>query len=97
MGDTRTSSNGYQYTRTATGWKLSHRLVVERELGIEIRPNERVRFVDGDRTNLSPKNLVVYEVKIKTNNRKVAELEAKRDDLDAEIAELRELDPSAEA
>ncbi len=93
MGDTRTSRNGYQYTRTETGWKLSHRLVVERELGIEIGPNERVRFVDGDRTNLSPENLDVYKVKEKTNSRKVAELEAKKDDLEAEIEELRELDP----
>ncbi len=93
MGDTRTSRNGYQYTRTETGWKLSHRLIVERELGIEIGANERVRFADGDRTNLSPENLVVYEIKNKTNDRKVADLEAKRDDLEAEIEQLRELDP----
>ena len=93
MGDTRTSRNGYQYTRTETGWQLSHRLVVERELGIEIGANERVRFVDGDRSNLSPKNLVVYEVKEKTNDKRIAELEAKVDDLEAEIELLRELDP----
>ncbi len=93
MGDTRTSRNGYQYTRTEIGWELSHRLVVERELGIKIRPNERVRFSDGDRTNLSPENLVVYEVKAKTNDKRIAELEAKRDEIDAQIEELRELDP----
>jgi hypothetical protein len=32
-------------------------------------------------------------VKTKTNGRKIAELEAKRDDIDAEIEMLRELDP----
>lgn len=93
MGDKRTSRNGYEYTRTERGWELSHRIIARQELGREIGSNERVRFVDGDRTNLSPENLAVYEVKTKTNGRKIAELEAKRDDIDAEIEMLRELDP----
>ncbi len=93
MGDRRTSRNGYEYTRTERGWELSHRLIAERKLGHTIGPSERVRFIDGDRTNLSSDNLEVYEVKAKTNDRKIAELEAKVDDLEAEIELLRELDP----
>ena len=93
MGDTRTSRNGYQYTRTETRWELSHRLVAERKLGHTIGADERVRFIDGDRTNLSPDNLEVHKVKAKTNDKRIAELEAKVEDIEAEIEELRELDP----
>ena len=91
MGDTRTSRNGYEYTRTTTGWELSHRLVAKREMGRPISDDERVRFIDGDRTNLSPENLDVYKVKEKTAARRIAELEAKRDEIDAELEELNDV------
>jgi hypothetical protein len=65
IGDTRVSLNGYHYTRTETGWQLTHRLVAEEKLGRPLRENERIRFVDNDRTNLDSDNIVVYVTKTK--------------------------------
>lgn len=67
-GDTRVSLNGYHYTRTATKWTLTHRLIAEFKLGRPLKDIERVRFIDNDRTNLDPDNIVVYEKRQRTLN-----------------------------
>jgi hypothetical protein len=87
-GDTRTSPNGYHYTRTANKWELTHRLVAELTLGRPLRDNERCTFKDGDRTNLAPDNIVVSEKKTKSNASRRAQLEAKIEALQAELDAL---------
>lgn len=87
-GDTRWSPNGYHYTRTKTKWELTHKLIAEETLGRPLRDNERIRYKDGDRRNLSPENIAVYTVKERSGEAKLAALKAKRDDLDAQIREL---------
>jgi hypothetical protein len=88
-GATRWSANGYHYTKTEEGWKLTHRLVVEREvLGRSLKDDERVRFEDGDRNNLDPKNLAVYRVRQGSKERRRAQLLARRQEIDAELEEL---------
>jgi hypothetical protein len=90
-GETRVSPNGYQYTRTdGRGWQLTHRIVAEKKLGRPLHANERVRFQDGDRTNLSQENIIVYEKRVTSNGTRRARLEAKIAELQAELDGLDE-------
>lgn len=91
VGDTRVAANGYHYTRTEEGWVLTHRLVAERALGRPLRHDERVRFKDGDRTNYAdPDNLEVYTVKKSSIAKRRARIEARIEELKAELAALAE-------
>jgi hypothetical protein len=89
VGATRVSANGYHYTKLDSGWQLTHRVVVEEQvLGRALQDDERVRFEDGDRTNLDPKNLAVYRVRQTSKERRRAQLLARRQEIDAELADL---------
>jgi|SRR5215831_1190528 len=88
LGDTRISPNGYHYTRTADKWELTGRLVMEELLGRPLKPNERIRYIDGDRLNNDPSNLRVLETKPQGPNRRKAQLEARIADLKAELENL---------
>jgi hypothetical protein len=68
IGEERIAQNGYSYTKTETGWRLSHHVVAEENLGRPLRPTERVYFADNDRTNLDPDNIVTD--RIRTGRRK---------------------------
>ena len=93
IGDTRTSPNGYHYTKTATGWELTHRLTAQRRLGRELRFDERVRFADGNRSNYTdPDNLDVYKVREPTRAKRKARIETKIDDLQGQLRELEDAD-----
>jgi predicted DNA-binding antitoxin AbrB/MazE fold protein len=87
VGDTRVAPNGYHYTYTqATGWELSSRLLMEGELGRKLKPNERVKFRDGDKTNITIDNLVVQTTKsvqdrIDYLNSQIRRLTEERDEL----------------
>lgn len=87
VGDKRVSANGYLYTRTSTGWELTHRLVVENRLGRKLTAQERVKFKDNDRSNIDPQNLVVTTVVPNIQSRK-AYLEDKIRELQAELLDL---------
>lgn len=89
VGDTRVAPNGYHYTRTDNGWKLTSRVIAERTLGRELEDDERVTFVDGDRTNLDPKNLSVRPVRRSTANKRRAIIEAKVEELMAQLEDLQ--------
>ena len=89
IGAERWSPNGYHYTRTPDGWELTHRLVAAEKLGRPLTEEERIRFVDGDRTNLKPTNINVYIVKKGTILKRISVLEAKKEAIDFEIAELK--------
>ena len=86
VGDTRTAPNGYHYTRTKKGWRLTHHLVAEKKLGRPLRKNERVYFIDNDRTNITEDNLHVKPVKTKED--KLAEIDNKIAILQTEREEL---------
>lgn len=90
IGDTRTAPNGYHYTRTAAGWILTHRLILSKHLGRSLLSNERIRFVDGDRTNLSLENLDVYITKKSSADTRIARLEVKKDEIMSELLDLYE-------
>jgi len=87
-GNTRVAPNGYHYTRTKTGWRLTHHVVAEKTLGRLLKEEERVYFKDGDRTNIDPSNLEIRTTKPKTPAAKRAQLEAKIDDLRAQLEAL---------
>ena len=88
VGDTRVAPNGYEYTRTKDGWELTSRVLMEEKLGRPLKSNERVRFLDGDRTNLDPDNLAVFETRPQGPNRRRAQLEARIAELQAELDDL---------
>lgn len=87
-GDTMVSQNGYHYTRTKTKWRLTHHIVAEEELGRSLQDNERVTFKDGDRTNISPDNIIVTAKKNSSLRKRLAIVEAKIAELQAERREL---------
>jgi HNH endonuclease len=96
-GDTRVSPNGYHYTRVNGAWRLTHHLVAEKMLGRPIDTGtEMVRFKTGNKLNLDPSNIEVIP-KNKTTVRKklagvearIAELEAQREDLLEELKSVR--------
>lgn len=90
VGDTVVSKNGYHYTyvegtdgkpvRIATAW-----LVGVRKFGRYPNKDETVRFLDGDRTNLSSNNIAYVDKMSKTKN----VLERRRLDLMDRIRELQ--------
>ena len=88
IGDTRMAPNGYHYTRTANGWELTGRIVAGEKLGRELRPDERIRYLDGDRANNDPDNVEVYVVKERSKAKRKAMLEAKIEALQAELEDL---------
>lgn len=89
IGDTRVAPNGYHYTRTKNGWELTHRLVAEKKIGRPLAHDERVRFLDKDRSNYNdPDNLDVFVVAKGSNAKRRARLEARRDEIQAEIDAL---------
>lgn len=88
IGDTMVNANGYHNTRTERGWRLTHQLVAEKKLGRSLLPDEIVKFVDGDKTNLEPDNILVIKKNTVSLRRRKAVLEARIEDLLAELAEI---------
>lgn len=60
VGERRIMGNGYVYVKTDEGEKTEARLVMERELGRELRRGESARHRNGDRLDARPENLVLY-------------------------------------
>ena len=90
VGDTRVAPNGYKYTRTEEKWELTHRLVAEARLGRKLRYNERVRFKDKNRANLDPHNIQVFEAQEASAAKRRARIEARIDELQAQLNELEQ-------
>jgi hypothetical protein len=88
VGDTRVSPNGYHYTRTDKEWRLTHHLLAEKKLGRLLNKDERVIFVDGKRSNLSPDNLKVIVKGSGSVARQRARLTARINELTAQLNEL---------
>jgi hypothetical protein len=90
IGDERFAPNGYHYTRTKDGWELTHRLLIGLRRGRPLLSSERVKFIDGDKTNMDEDNLEVYVIKSKSIKSRRARLQARIEDLQAELDALDE-------
>ena len=92
----RVAKNGYSYTRIDSGnWRLTHHIIAEQKLGRAIDPSqERVYFVDKDKTNLDPANI---EVRRKQGGRlnKIRKLKRQILVLEEELAFLEGRPPRA--
>lgn len=88
LGDTYTSANGYHYTRVDEGWRLTHHIKAEENLGRKLLPNERPYFKDGNKANIehhnigiAPRHASSVAKRIAQLNSRIAELVAERDAL----------------
>lgn len=88
------NANGYHNTRTKDGWRLTHHIVAEEKLGRPLEPYESVRFKDNDRSNLDPENLEILtkggariRKRLAVVEDRIRELQAERNAL---LRELRE-------
>jgi hypothetical protein len=88
IGDKRITQNRYHQTRTEEGWRYDHHLIAEQALGRPLLKDERVKFIDGDKNNLKPSNLLVTPKKKGSKNARRAMLEAKIAELQLELDEL---------
>lgn len=86
------NQNGYEHTKTKDrGWVATHVLIAEANLGRELRPNEFVKFLDNDRKNLDPTNIVIrLRGDSKSPQARLAAIESRIEDLQAEAEELRQ-------
>lgn len=57
IGATRTSSKGYVVEKTNEGWRLQHRVTMERELGRKLSSSELVHHKNEAKTENEPANL----------------------------------------
>jgi hypothetical protein len=90
LGTETVNQNGYTQVKTEDGWRAKHVLIAEKNLGRKIDPTkEMVRFDDGDRTNFSPENIKVIPKRKSGTRKRLAQLEARRDDIIAEIEHLK--------
>lgn len=88
-GATMVAQNGYHYTKVDGKWKLTHHIIAEeRLLGRPLNPDERVVFVNG-RTNLNTDNIRVVKKGRQSLKKRLAQLEARRDELDAQIGAIK--------
>lgn len=63
IGTRAAAGNGYVKVKTAEGWRLEHRVVMEQQLGRPLLPNERVHHKNGRRDDNGPENLELWRVK----------------------------------
>jgi hypothetical protein len=81
-GELKVAQNGYTYKKVGNRWKLLHHVIAEEKLGREIAPDEMVCFIDKNRNNLAPKNILVKKRNKGLRQRKEA--------LEAQIIRLQE-------
>lgn len=91
-GDTFVSQNGYHNTKQNGKWRLTHHIIAEEILGRPLTPSDRVEFKDRDRSNLNPSNIQVVPRGRGSTRRRMAQVKARIDELQAEYEDLeREL------
>lgn len=84
VGDTRVAQNGYHYTKTETGWRLTHHLTAEKKLGRPLAENEIVKLKDKMQPYVEH-NVEVIVKRTSSMRKRKAVLEAKIADLQAEL------------
>lgn len=90
VGDENVNALGYRQIKTADrGWIGKHIVILEKQLGRKLRAGERAIFVDGDKTNLHPDNIVLAGTKTQRSiQARIAKLRAEIEDRQAIITEL---------
>ncbi len=67
---------------------MTHHIIAEKKLGRPLRAGERARFKDKNRQNLDPNNIEVISAKTSSFRRKRAQLVARIEELQGQLAEL---------
>lgn len=79
--------NGYHYVKWNGTRRLLHHVIAEETMGRELEKDERVYFIDKDRSNLDPSNIEVRKV-AKSKQTRIQYL---RDRIAMDTEELNEL------
>lgn len=90
-GATNVAKNGYHYTKVDGKWRLTHHLLAEKMLGRPLEPDERVSFANGKKSDLREGNLVIARKGTTSLRRRQAQLEARIQELQAELDHVRQL------
>lgn len=90
-GATNISKNGYHYTKEGGKWRLTHHILAEKMLGRPLEEDERVSFANGKKSDLREANLVVSKRGTSSLRRRKAQLEARIQELQAELTHVEEL------
>lgn len=90
LGTKTINQNGYEQTKTEDGWIGTHVLMMQEHLGRKLTANERVRFRDGDRRNLSFDNLELSYLRTGNYRRQLAALDERIRELQAQRAFIQE-------
>jgi hypothetical protein len=91
IGDRTVNRNGYEYIRTENGWIGSHIVVMEEHLGRRLEPNEFVTFVNGHEPPITVDMLSLRRRgDRKSKAARIAEIESRIEDLQAELQLLKE-------
>jgi len=93
LGSTRLAPNGYHYTKVQEArfndgepyWRLTHHIYMEKYLGRQLLEGERVHFNSDNKQDFSQKNLRIVMAGTTTIRKKLAQLYAKRTDLEKDI------------
>lgn len=93
-GSEFTARNGYSYRKVKGKWKPLHYIILEEKLGRPVDSKaERAVFIDKNRTNLSPSNLMVQPLAskdtIRSKQRRIATLQDKIREMTAEVNSLQ--------
>jgi hypothetical protein len=91
VGTERLASNGYRYIKVAErGWMLKHWLIWEEANGRQVKKEEeQIRFLDGDRNNLVPSNLVSIPKGTATLRKRIAQVQAQIEERQAYLEYLQ--------
>jgi hypothetical protein len=79
------SPNGYHYTKTDRGWRLTHHIKMEEILGRPLEEGERVHFVTDNHLNFSKENLKLVIQGTANVRKKIAQLTSRIEDLKREL------------
>jgi hypothetical protein len=90
-GATNVSKNGYHYTKVDGKWRLTHHILAEKVLGRPLEEDERVSFANGKKHDLREANLVIAKRGTSSLRRRKAQLEARIQELQAELHHIEEL------
>jgi hypothetical protein len=81
--------NGYVVVKTRAGWRYKHHMIAEQKLERTLLDNERVVFVDRDRTNLDPENIDIKWKRPTQRYKKRRQLRRKLVQAEEKVRELR--------
>lgn len=87
VGTVKVAKNGYSYTKTKDGWRLTHHIIAEKHFNIKLTSDDRVAFKDRDPSNLDPNNIVVKK-KVQSKANRIKYLKAKIEAYQAELSDL---------